>query len=351
MDGSYSTFKKGEGNTWLTTFVLRTFGKAQRYIFIDPQKIQNSKQWLIRHQRPDGLYESRGKLFNNRMKGGVSDGVTITAYITASLLELNTSVMVSTVYVVKNKLKGLSYLKRFVGDNRNTYTTALLAYTFSLAKDKATRDYLLKKLMGIGISEGSRLHWSQSASADDSDSLAVEISSYVLLAALTADSLTTADLGFANRIVSWLVKQQNAYGGFSSTQDTVVALQALSLYATKVFSSDGSSTVTVQSAADTHHFDVNQDNKLLYQEKQLQNVPAKYSIEAKGSACVSVQVCDCDNITIKSVQKDMLFRQTLRIKQIFSVKNLKPAVVKVYDYYQTSKFKLLSTYLYTFKSY
>ncbi len=71
----------------------------------------------------------------------------------------------------------------------------------------------------------------------------------------------------------------------------MVALQALSLYATKVFSSDGSSTVTVQSAGDTHHFDVNQDNKLLYQEKQLQNVPAKYSIEVKGSTCVSVQVC------------------------------------------------------------
>jgi len=70
-----------------------------------------------------------------------------------------------------------------------------------------------------------------------------------------------------------------------------VALQALSLYATKVFSSDGSSTVTVQSAGDTHHFDVNQDNKLLYQEKQLLTVPAKYSIEVKGSTCVSVQVC------------------------------------------------------------
>ncbi len=39
----------------------------------------------------------------------------------------------------------------------------------------------------------------------------------------------------------------------------------------------------------------------------------------------------------------MLFRQTLRIKQTFLVKNLKPAVVKIYDYYQTSKSKLLST--------
>uniref|UniRef100_A0A8C2KII6 Alpha-macroglobulin receptor-binding domain-containing protein n=1 Tax=Cyprinus carpio TaxID=7962 RepID=A0A8C2KII6_CYPCA len=411
MDGSYTTFGKGEGNTWLTAFVLRTFGKAQRYIFIDPHKIENSKQWLIRHQRPDGLYESRGKLFNNRMKGGVSDNVTITAYITASLLELNTSVTDPAVS------KGLSYLKRIVGNTQNTYSTALLAYTFSLAGDTDTRQQLFKKLEDAAISDGSHLHWSQSASADDSDSLAVEISSYVLLAVLTADSLTTADLGFANRIVSWLVKQQNAYGGFSSTQDTVVALQALSLYATKVFSSDGSSTVTVQSAADTHHFDVNQDNKLLYQEKQLQNVPAKYSIEVKGSTCVSVQMSLFYNIPtpkdskalqifarteglcqkriliytfnssnmvivdmkllsgfklkpssldavrqfksksehrveskddhviiyLQEVQKYMVFQRTLRIQQIFSVKNLKPAVVKVYDYYQTSKSKLLST--------
>ncbi|XP_042595360.1 alpha-2-macroglobulin [Cyprinus carpio] len=412
MDGSYTTFGKGEGNTWLTAFVLRTFGKAQRYIFIDPHKIENSKQWLIRHQRPDGLYESRGKLFNNRMKGGVSDNVTITAYITASLLELNTSVTDPAVS------KGLSYLKHIVGNIQNTYSTALLAYTFSLAGDTDTRQQLFKKLEDAAISDGSHLHWSQSASADDSDSLAVEISSYVLLAVLTADSLTTADLGFANRIVSWLVKQQNAYGGFSSTQDTVVALQALSLYATKVFSSDGSSTVTVQSAADTHRFDVNQDNKLLYQEKQLQNVPAKYSIEVKGSTCVSVQMSlfyniptpkdskalqifarteglcqsrtgqildvvldimytgtqDSSNMVIvdmkllsgfklkpssldalkksehrveskddhviiylQEVQKYMVFQRTLRIQQIFSVKNLKPAVVKVYDYYQTSE--------------
>uniref|UniRef100_A0A8C2B9S5 Alpha-2-macroglobulin-like n=1 Tax=Cyprinus carpio TaxID=7962 RepID=A0A8C2B9S5_CYPCA len=338
----------------------------------------------------------------------ILDNVTITAYITASLLELNTSVTDSAVS------KGLSYLKRFVGDNRNTYTTALIAYTFSLAKDKVTRDYLLKKLMDIGISEGSRLHWTQSGS-DDSDSLAVEISSYVLLAVLVKDSIKTqiwfAHITLLNRFIS---------------QDTVVALQALSLYATKVFSFDGSSTVTVQSAADTHRFDVNQHNKLLYQEKQLQNVPAKYSIEVKGSTCVSVQMSlfyniptpkdskalqifartgglcqsrtgqildvvldimyigtqDSSNMVIvdvkilsgfklepssldavrqfksasrtktvhraesnndhviiylEEVQKNMLIRQTLHIKQIFSVKNLKPAVVKVYDYYETSE--------------
>ncbi|XP_043115319.1 alpha-2-macroglobulin-like [Puntigrus tetrazona] len=411
--GAYSTFGHGKENTWLTAFVLRSFGKAQKYIFIDPDVIQSAKTWLIKRQDSDGCFIQQGRLFNNRMKGGVNDNVTMTAYITASLLELETPV---TDPVVS---KGLSCLKSVIEDVKNTYTTALLTYTFSLAGDTDTRQQLFKKLDDVAISDGSALHWSQSASADDSDSLAVEISSYVLLASLTADSLTTADLGFANRIVSWLVKQQNAYGGFSSTQDTVVALQALSLYATKVFSSDGSSTVTVQSAEDTHHFDVNRDNKLLYQEKQLQNVPAKYSIEVKGSTCVSVQFAqfyniptptegktlsidakiegDCKtweqifnlNFTVKydglqertnmvivdikllsgftadtsmletsgtntslvervdakddhvilylkEIPKNIPMNYQIQTKQVLPVKNLRPAVIKVYDYYQTS---------------
>ncbi|XP_026138201.1 alpha-2-macroglobulin [Carassius auratus] len=413
--GGFSTFGHGDENAWLTAFVLRSFGKAQKYIFIDPQIIQSAKKWLISRRDSDGCFIQQGRLFNNRMKGGVNDNVTMTAYITASLLELETPVTDPVV------TRGLSCCKSVIEDVKNTYTTALLAYTFSLAKDTDTRQQLFKKLNETAISDGSHLHWSQSASADDSDSLAVEISSYVLLAVLSADSLTTADLGFANRIVSWLVKQQNAYGGFSSTQDTVVALQALSLYATKVFSSDGSSTVTVQSAADTHHFDVNQENKLLYQEKQLQDVPAKYSIEVNGSACVSVQVAqfyniptpteaktlsidakieeDCKktfgkylllNLTVtyngqqtksnmviveikllsgftadtsllelqrlpptslverldskddhvivylKEVQQNIPVNLQIQLKQILPVKNLKPAAIKVYDYYQTS---------------
>ncbi|KAL6471079.1 hypothetical protein MHYP_G00197290 [Metynnis hypsauchen] len=409
FNGAYSTFGTGEANTWLTAFVLRTFGKAQRYIFIDPRNIDSAKKWLISKQRPDGCFIRQGRLFNNRMKGGVNDNVTITAYITAALLELGHT---SKDPVVS---KGLSCLKFSIGNLTNTYATALLAYTFSLAGEHDAREQLLKKLDSIAISGDGRLHWSQSAS-DDSDSLAVEISSYVLLAVLTTAEVTAADLGYANRIVSWLVRQQNPYGGFSSTQDTVVALQALALYSTKVFSSDGSSTVTVKSDKESHDFDVNQDNKLLYQERPLQDVPGKYSILVKGSTCVSVQMVLFYNIPtpaetntlnikaktegnctksfgqtltinftviyngalnntnmvivdikilsgftadpsdlknsplvervdskddhvlmyIKEIPKDIPMNYQLLIKQVLPVKNLKPAVIKVYDYYQTS---------------
>ncbi|XP_077058468.1 alpha-2-macroglobulin-like protein 1 [Siphateles boraxobius] len=414
-DGSYSTFGYDASNTWLTAFVMRTFGLATRFVFIDPNVLQSAKDWLISQQVSDGCFMQQGTLYHNDMKGGVGDNVTMTAYIVASLLELGVPAMDP---VITN---ALSCLRPVVGNLGNTYATALLAYTFSLAGETTTRSQLLITLNNLAVSEGTKLHWSQTTSGD---TLAVEISSYVLLAVLAVQPLTTANLGYANRIVNWLVTQQNPYGGFSSTQDTVVALQALSVYAAQVFCLDGSSTVTIQSSVvgrDSYSFNVNRDNRLLYQEKPLKNVPGNYSVKVSGSTCVSVQVAcfyniptpfkaaktlsveaqvtgDCQPlganlmldftvkyncvkastnmvlvdikllsgftadtsllgsspqsfaplvervdvkddrvlVYLKEVPKGVPMSYTLQLKQVLAVDNLKPAVIKVYDYYQTS---------------
>uniref|UniRef100_A0A8C7XUY9 Alpha-2-macroglobulin-like n=1 Tax=Oryzias sinensis TaxID=183150 RepID=A0A8C7XUY9_9TELE len=281
-EGAYTTFGSGPGNTWLTAFVLRSFYKAQSFIYIDEEKIKESRRWLEGKQMQNGCFEQSGKLFNNRMKGGVSDEVTLSAYITAAFLEMkispNDHVLNKSLLCLKSSLSNLS----------NTYTTALLAYVFTLAEDMETRDHLLKQLDNSAIREGGFLHWSQTGT-EKSDSLSVEITSYVLMAKLGA-SPTSEDLGYASSIVRWLSGQQNYYGGFSSTQDTVVALQALALYSSLVFTPGGSSTVTLQSPSGQLTFHVNPDNKLLYQESMLQKMTGSYNLEVKGSACASVQI-------------------------------------------------------------
>uniref|UniRef100_A0A8P4JYC5 Alpha-2-macroglobulin-like n=1 Tax=Dicentrarchus labrax TaxID=13489 RepID=A0A8P4JYC5_DICLA len=398
-------------NNLLTAFVLRSFAKAQSFIYIDPTNIEESKTWLKRKQRENGCFEQSGKLFNNRMKGGVSDEVTLSAYITAGFLEMNTP--------VKNPVvnQSLSCLKESISDLSNTYTTALLAYVFTLAGDMETRAHLLNHLDTVALNQGGFLHWSQTAT-ETSASLSVEISSYVLLAKLSA-SPTAEDLGYAARIIRWITGQQNYYGGFSSTQDTVVALQALALYSSLVFSPGGSSTVTVQSPSGRLTFDVNQDNKLLYQEEVLKDMTGKYSLVVQGNACASVQIslhynirtpadvttlsvevkpeADCTGksqrpkltlkysgkesttnmvildikilsgfvpdpeslrrvsyysallvdrveqkedhvlVYIQELPKDIPINHNLELIQELPVQNLKPAVVKIYDYYQPSK--------------
>ncbi|XP_056304777.1 LOW QUALITY PROTEIN: alpha-2-macroglobulin-like protein 1 [Danio aesculapii] len=289
-DGSFSTFGYDPSNTWLTAFVMRTFGLARNFTYIDPNVLKSAKDWLISTQGSDGCFVQQGTLYHNDMKGGVGDNVTMTGYIVASLLEIGVPVTDPVI------TKALSFLRPLVGNLGNTYVTALLAYTFSLAGETNTRTQLLKSLRNIAISEGTTLHWSQTTSGD---TLAVEISAYVLLAVLTVQPVTTTNLGYANRIVNWLVAQQNPYGGFTSTQDTVVALQALSLYAAQAFSPGGSSTVTVQSSVptgDVFNFAVTPNNRLLYQRNSLNNFPGTYSVVARGSACASVQVACFYNI-------------------------------------------------------
>uniref|UniRef100_A0A667Z613 Alpha-2-macroglobulin-like n=1 Tax=Myripristis murdjan TaxID=586833 RepID=A0A667Z613_9TELE len=274
QDGAYSTFGSGSGNTWLTAFVLKSFVKAKTFVYIDPEVIDHSKTWLEGKQQANGCFQQLGKLFNNRMKGGVNDEVTLSAYVTAALLEANMSVSV----------KSFSSLS-------NTYTRALLAYVFTLAGDMKTRALLLEQLDKDAVRQGGFIFWTQKATeTQTSDSLSVEISAYVLLAKLSASSTSREELGSASGIVRWLASQQNSYGGFSSTQDTVVALQALALYSSQVFTPEGSSSVLAQSPSGHLTFEVDPDNKLLYQEKQLKDVAGKYQFEVKGTACVAVQV-------------------------------------------------------------
>uniref|UniRef100_A0A3Q4G4B9 Alpha-macroglobulin-like TED domain-containing protein n=1 Tax=Neolamprologus brichardi TaxID=32507 RepID=A0A3Q4G4B9_NEOBR len=255
----------------LTAFVVRSFAKAQSFIYIDPRTIQESKTWLEHKQQENGCFEKSGKLLNNRMKLTL----TLSAYVTAAL-DMN----ISQHDPLMNK--SLACLKESISDMSNTYTTALLASVFTLAGDVETRAHLLQHLDTVAVREGGFLCWSQTA-AETSASLSVEISSYVLLAKLSA-SPTAEDLGYASGIIRWLTGQQSYYGGFSSTQ----ALEALC--STLVFSPEGWSTGTVQADICQLTFDVNQGNKLLYQEEALQDVSGKYRLEVKGTACASISV-------------------------------------------------------------
>uniref|UniRef100_A0A673WAP9 Alpha-2-macroglobulin-like n=1 Tax=Salmo trutta TaxID=8032 RepID=A0A673WAP9_SALTR len=288
-DGSYSAFGKSDesGNTWLTSFVLKSFGGAKPYIFVDPAHIAQAKAWLASHQQKDGCITSVGKLFHNGMKGGVGDEVSLTAYVTAALLELDGN---TTDPMVE---KSLVCLKAAVSDQlENTYTTALLSYTFTLAQNQDMRAKLITHLDKIADTSGGNRHWKRAeASGLKTDSLEVEITSYVLLALLSGPSMPGFGLDYSTAIVRWLAQQQNPYGGFASTQDTVVALQALAKYGAATFSPEGASVVSVSSAGGLNmEFTVNQNNRLLYQEEQLKEVPGDYNIKAQGKSCVFVQI-------------------------------------------------------------
>ncbi|KAM8924834.1 alpha-2-macroglobulin-like protein 1, partial [Pelodytes ibericus] len=289
-DGSYSAFGKSdkEGNTWLTAFVVKSFGKARPYIFIDESHLNHSFNWLKNHRHESGCFQNVGKLFNNAMKGGVEDDISLSAYVTIALLEYGLSPEDPLIR------EAIACLKKSAVDVSSIYTQALLAYTFTLSGESALRQSLLTKLEEQAVKGAGQLHWERKSTPPSSDlpywyrapSAEVELTSYMLLTLLSAPD---QDLGKCSEIVNWLSKQQNPYGGFSSTQDTIIALQALAKYAEATFSDAGDVTVTIRSQTGVMEFHVDNTNRLLLQRVPLPDIPGDYSLSATGSGCVYVQ--------------------------------------------------------------
>ncbi|KAG6924828.1 alpha-2-macroglobulin like 1, partial [Chelydra serpentina] len=290
-NGSYSAFGKhdAEGNTWLTAFVARSFGQASSYLYIDEQHIQDAVRWLGQNQLPSGCFQSVGKLFNNALKGGVDDDISLTAYITAALLELH---MEKNGTMVAD---ALLCLKKASHDVNNTYAQALMAYVFTLANDMETRQQLLEPLDQEAGKLGGYL--SQAKDKDpleevmEDSSSVIETMAYILLAHISKPEVSEAEIAASSQIVRWLTSQRNPYGGFTSTQDTVVALQALARYAALTYHEAEGVTVTVNSTEGSQQeFHVDKKNQLVLQQKSLHQVPGEYVVQAVGNGCVYVQM-------------------------------------------------------------
>ncbi|XP_020849903.1 alpha-2-macroglobulin [Phascolarctos cinereus] len=324
-DGSYSTFHHSESNTWLTAFVLKSFAQSQPYIFIDETHINQALIWLSRKQKDNGCFQSSGSLLNNALKGGVEDELTLSAYITISLLEIPLAI---THPVVRNALFCLesAWIMQQTGvSESNVYTKALLAYAFALAGNHAKRGEVLAALDKEAVKKDNSVYWqrperpqapagpysyhSQAPSAE------VEMTSYVLLAHLTGFPVPSPeDLSMASRIVKWITKQQNPHGGFSSTQDTVVALQALSRYGAATYStSETPVEVTIQSSGGfSEKFQVDSANRLLLQQVSLPGVPGEYNAGAKGKGCVYLKTSLKYNVHVeKALSPFHLLVQTI----------------------------------------
>ncbi|KFP70300.1 Ovostatin, partial [Acanthisitta chloris] len=296
QDGSYSSFgrRDGGGSVWLTAFVYKSFAQAKRYIYIDDKVQSQTLIWLASKQKSDGCFENVGSHFNNALKGGDEAEYSLTAYVVAALLEAGHS---AAHPVIRSGMNCLA--TAFDNGVHNLYNQALFAYVYGLAGREERHQFFLEKLDKTAIRDGGSVHWQRENKppaehfldfSSRAPSAEIEMTSYVLLALLNRTKHTAEDLSYISRIVYWIVKQQNPYGGFSSSQDTVVALQALAQYGYLTFSKKSRNTVKVnfmESPSKTFH--VNDKNRFLLQQASLPTIPGNYSVEVNGSGCVYLQ--------------------------------------------------------------
>ncbi|VDM52932.1 unnamed protein product [Angiostrongylus costaricensis] len=288
LDNSFSAFGESDkfGSTWLTAFVVRSFAQARSYIFVDPSVLTKSIAFLNGQQMETGAFAERGEVHHKDMQGGASEGgIGLTAYVVVALLENG----------IRND-NGIAFLEKHLDDLKNdSYALAVTAYALRLANSEKKAEALeaLEKLQ-ISDKDGT-IHWSSVQGNDKSKDTTqyfyqprpvdVETTGYVLLSYML-DGDTVRGLP----LVRWLTAQRNAYGGFSSTQDTVIALQALGSYAEHAYSPDANATVTITNGADNHVFNVSPSNAIVLQSYELPNIDSNVVIKASGKGTVFAQV-------------------------------------------------------------
>lgn len=279
-DGSFSAFGNDDpsGSTWLSAFVLRCFLEADPYIVIDQNVLQRTYTWLKGHQKSNGEFWEPGRVIHSELQGGNTSPVTLTAYIVTSLLRYKNYQPNVDVQESVNFLE--SEFNRGISDN---YTLALITYALSSVGSPKAKE-ALNTLTGRAEQEGDMQFWVSSVSklseSWQPSSLDIEVAAYALLSHFL---LYQVSEGIP--IMRWLSRQRNSLGGFASTQDTIVALKALSEFAALMNTERTNVQVTVTGPSSPRpvKFRINTQNRFLLQTAELAVVePTEVNISASG---------------------------------------------------------------------
>ncbi|XP_030575167.1 CD109 antigen-like [Archocentrus centrarchus] len=290
-DGSFSAFGNSDtsGSTWLTAFVVRCFLHAQPYMQIDQSVLHRAVAWLLKQQGPRGEFSEVGRLIHTEMQGGLDNGpVALTAYVLIALLEDHTY---ADMYQ-ENVSLATNYLEDKVsGGVVSNYSLALVAYALALANSPVSFSALLQLSSRADYIDGVMM-WSSSVGLRSHDqkppAAQIEMASYVLLAHVRHGSLFDVIA-----LMKWLSTQRNHVGGYRTTQDTVVALQALAFFAAFSGANAINLRLHVSSPTSSSLFQINSTNYRTYQSQEIsaeKDLHLKIYMEGRGFATFQLNV-------------------------------------------------------------
>lgn len=313
-DGSYGAWIQTPTSTWLTALVVKVLSLvAERQIetrqqhgtterMISQEDIRQAVTYLIKTQRSDGSFTDAHPVYHREMQGGiggVEQDASLTAFITIALCRSVPFLDQEATAVSQSIARATNFLLKRVDNLKRPYALAITAYCLSTCLTERTQALSAwKKLQSLGKPEGDCLVWQ-----DDDDvrlvneaksnrvphrvALKVETTAYALLTALAHSDLKTAQSA-----VCFLSSQENYEGGFKSTQDTIVALEALSEYAlslpeTPITTINAQFTVTGRSEMEKMNLEKS-ENKVEAELKRLVGQEINVNLSGKGKAKMKV---------------------------------------------------------------
>ncbi|MBN2110945.1 MAG: alpha-2-macroglobulin [Methanosarcinaceae archaeon] len=300
-DGSFSAFGESdpEGSLWLTSFVLSQFSGARDLTTIDENMLAESAAWIESHQQPDGSWEPVGFVIHQDMMGGLSGTYALTAFVTLALDEYGSA---SPVVMADTR----KYLEDALAEQDDPY--ALAIGTLALQRlDSPFAGEALGKLLAISKQDDDGTYWGYGEGAVEKtyeyggydfiapSSKNVETTAYATLALIEANKPA------ASSSLEWIAAQRNSNGGFSSTQDTVMAFRALITAAT---SAGRDIDATVHVLADGEAIRTINVNSSSFDVVQIVEIPedaSKVELDLEGTGELNYQLVRRFNVILPDI--------------------------------------------------
>jgi CD109 antigen len=305
-DGSFSAFGNSDpaGSVWLSSFVAKCFHEARQFIPVDESKITPTLEWVMSNQSDSGSFHEppSGRVIHTDMQGGSAGGVALTAYVLIALLENSDNSLVNQAEFSSARINAVRYLvSQLSAASSDPYALSIITFALTLA-NSSSADTAFQQLNALAIAKDGMRYWHKTTGSDTSSangglwscqyqqarSVDIEMTGYALL---TYAQRKNVSGGIP--IAKWIVSHRNSLGGFSSTQDTVVALQALAAFAALTSGSSGAQNLHITLTADTltHLFTtITHVNALVLQSVQIPSTATNVQLQASGSGFGLVQL-------------------------------------------------------------
>uniref|UniRef100_A0AAY5E855 Complement 4B (Chido blood group) n=1 Tax=Electrophorus electricus TaxID=8005 RepID=A0AAY5E855_ELEEL len=232
-DGSYGAWQGHPTSNWLTALVVKVLSLASNLVTTANQRIisqvdiQDAAMYLIKKQNDDGSFTDPNPVIHREMQGGIGgmeQDASLTAFVTVALNH-SLPFLGQNTQPEDSISRATDYLLLRIGELERPYAVAITAYCLSTClKNHALALSAWMKLKSLAV-VGNESHTSKAHLVPPAMALTVETTAYALLTALAQ-----GDLEEAKAAACFLSTQENYEGGFRSTQDTIMALEALSVY-------------------------------------------------------------------------------------------------------------------------
>ncbi|XP_062866794.1 complement C3-like [Trichomycterus rosablanca] len=217
-DGSYSSYTHHPSSTWLTAYVAKVFALASDIIAVKDDVLCSALRWLILNgQMPDGMFKDSAPVIQGEMVGDVKGkdaDASLTAFVLIAMQEGSRLCENSVASLPGSMKKATDYLERRLPTLTNPYAVAMTSYAMANA-GKFDRDLLMRHSSEDGT------FWRVAGQPHFS----VEATAYALLALVKVN-----DFEGAEKAVKWLNRQSTQYGGYGTTQATIMVFQAVAEY-------------------------------------------------------------------------------------------------------------------------